>query len=102
MPAPTLADLADSLGPEVRVSSMFGKPTLKDAAGKAFACLLNDELACRLGKDTDLHATALSLAGAHLFDPSGRDRPMKDWVSIPNAYSDQWATFAAAALSTPR
>lgn len=103
MPDQTLNDLAATLdAPGVKVSNMFGKPSLKDAAGKAFACLQAGELACRLGRGTQPHADALALNGAHLFDPSGRDRPMKDWVSIPSTHSSRWPEFAAAALSTPR
>jgi hypothetical protein len=98
----TLTALAERLGdPGVRVSATFGKPALKDAAGKAFACLHNGELACRLGRDSRHHAEALALPGAHLFDPSGQDRPMKDWVNIPAAHTGRWPEFAAAALAVP-
>ena len=102
MPEPTLVDLTTHLDARVTVGAMFGKPTLKDPAGKAFACLYNGALACRLGRDTDPYQAALSLEGAHLFDPSTRDRPMKDWVVIPATHSDRWPEFASAALSTPR
>lgn len=99
----TLAALAERLGdPGITVSTMFGKPTLKDGSGKAFACLLGNELACRLGRGTPPHTEAMALPGAHLFDPSGRDRPMKDWVSIPATHSTRWPEFASAALATPR
>ncbi|KAA2259545.1 hypothetical protein F0L68_21730 [Solihabitans fulvus] len=86
----------------VSVSVMFGKPALKDAGGKAFACLFQGELACRLGQGTQAHTEALALSGAQLFDPSGRDRPMKDWVCVPRAFLDRWPEFASAALSVPR
>jgi hypothetical protein len=102
MPEPTLVDLATQLPTPVTVGAMFGKPTLKDPAGKAFACLFNGDLACRLGRDTDPYQAALSLEGARLFDPSARDRPMKDWVVIPANHSARWPEFASAALSTPR
>jgi hypothetical protein len=103
MPDETLTKLAATLDkPGIQVSNMFGKPSLKDENGKAFACLHAGKLACRLGRGTQPHADALALDGAHLFDPSGRDRPMKDWVSIPNTHSSRWPEFAAAALSTSR
>ena len=86
----------------VSVSAMFGKPALKDQHGKAFACLLGDEVAFRLGRDNTAHADALGLDGAHLFDPSGKDRPMKDWVSVPPAHSGRWPEFAELALAVPR
>jgi len=29
-----------------------------------------------------IHADALSLDGSELFDPSGKKRPMKEWVQV--------------------
>ena len=81
---------------------MFGKPALKDEAGKAFACLLGGEIAFRLGRDSPAHSAALGLPGAHLFDPSGKDRPMKDWVSVPPEHAGRWPEFAELALAVPR
>ena len=98
--ADQLRDLAEHLGGHgVRVRSMFGKPTLMDEGGKAFACLLDGELACRLGQGTQPHTEALALSGSHLFDPSGTGRAMKDWVAIPPAHESRWPEFASAALS---
>src|ERR1700754_1655332 len=98
-----LRRLQEHLGAErVSVSAMFGKPALKDQDGKTFACLLEGEVAFRLGRDNAGHADALGLDGAHLFDPSGKDRPMEDWVSVPPAHSGRWPEFAELALSVPR
>lgn len=98
-----LQQLQDQLGEDrVSVSAMFGKPALKDQDGKAFACLLNGEVAFRLGRDSAAHAEALGLAGSHLFDPSGKDRPMKDWVSVPPEHAGRWAELAESALAVPR
>lgn len=79
--------------------AMFGKRALK-ANGKAFACLLADTLAFRLGVGTAEHTAALDLPGAILFDPSGQHRPFKDWVAVPLAESTQWPRLAEAALAT--
>lgn len=68
---------------KVEASQMFGKPCLK-INGKAFACFFQNEIVFKLGgKD---HEEALKLKGAHLFDPSGKKRPMKEWVQIPFKY----------------
>ncbi len=94
------AELAD-LG--VRISRMMGSPALKDQAGKVFASLQRDgAMVFRLVRDTPEHATALQLAGASLFDPSGQGREMKDWVVVPHSSAEKWTDLAEAALSRPR
>ena len=47
---------------------------------------------------SDAHSNALSLDGAQLFDPSGKGRPMKEWVQLPYEYADRWGEFAKAAV----
>ncbi|ADD43200.1 hypothetical protein [Stackebrandtia nassauensis] len=79
--------------------AMFGKRALK-ANGKAFACLKDDALAFRLGAGTPAHTDALKLPGATLFDPSGKDRPFKDWVAVPAAQQSQWGRLARTALTS--
>jgi hypothetical protein len=75
-------------------SQMFGKPCFK-INGKAFACFFKD---CMVFKLTDkVHADALSLDGAELFDPSGKGRAMKEWVQVPYDYVAKWDKYAKAA-----
>lgn len=81
----------------VTVAKVFGKPAYKNLDGKAFACLFQDALACRLIAGTPEHDEALALPGAELFDPSSRHRPMKDWVSVPHVNADRWLHFAEVA-----
>lgn len=50
----------------------------------------------------DAHSTALSLAGATLFDPSGKGRAMKEWVQVPFEHSGQWPKFTQSALDYVR
>jgi AraC-like DNA-binding protein len=73
---------------------LFGKPCLK-YGGKAFACLFRDAVAFKLR--LKLHADALALEGAQLFDPSGRGRPMKEWVQVPVDHADSWPELARSA-----
>lgn len=78
--------------------NMFGSQGLK-RDGKAFGCFRgNGMMAFRLGADTAAHAEALALPGAHPFDPSGRDRPFKDWVEVPGDQAAHWPHLAEAAL----
>ena len=81
-------ELAGLAGQGVTVAPMFGERSLK-AAGRGIGCLLGDTLAFRLGAGTSTHAAALALTGAALFDPSGKDRPFKDWVAVPLRHSER-------------
>ena len=79
----------------VEISQMFGKPCLK-IKGKAFACFFQNEMVFKLsGKD---HEQAMSLKGSQLFDPSGKKRPMKEWVQVSFTYSTMWKHLALSAL----
>jgi hypothetical protein len=74
---------------------MFGMPCLKRGS-KAFAGFYSGAMVFKLGAPT--HAAALALAGAHLFDPTGQGRPMKQWVVVPAAHASHWLAFAQAAV----
>ena len=82
---------------EVTTAPMFGMPSLKRVGGTAFAGLYGECLTVKLSGDR--HARALNLAGATLFDPSGK-RPMKQWVQVPFARVDEWVELALAARET--
>jgi hypothetical protein len=88
---------ADLTARGASAGAMFGKRALK-GHGKAFACLKGDLLAFRLGDGTTVHAEALGLPGSELFDPSGRQRPFKDWVAIPVAQAQTWHHYAEKAF----
>jgi cell division septation protein DedD len=75
-------------------SAMFGKPCWK-LDGKAFACLFQDCMVFKLASNP--HASALSLRGSTLFDPSGSGRAMKEWVQVVHAHRQQWPVLARAA-----
>jgi hypothetical protein len=68
----------------------------------SFGCLFGDGLALKLVAGSPEHARALALPGAELFDPSGRERPFKDWVVVPVAAEDDWTPLAQAALERAR
>jgi hypothetical protein len=85
--------LAD--GERIVASQMFGKPCLK-VNGKAFVAQHRETLAFKL--TAPQHAQALALEGAALWDPSGKGRPMKEWVALPATAKGKFKTFAKAAL----
>ena len=65
---------------DVVTSQMFGKKCLK-VKGKAFLALHLKTVVFKLSGDA--HKKALAQKGAVLWDPSGKGRPMKEWVAIP-------------------
>jgi hypothetical protein len=93
-------DLAEELaGSGVIRESMFGHPCLKSGS-KMFAVQFGDAIAFKLPAPE--HANALAMAGAERFDPSGRGRPMKEWVQVPVAHAGHWRAFAEAAAAYVR
>ena len=91
----------DAVAAEMTASSstttgmMFGMPCLKNN-GKAFAGFYEGAMVFKLG--TPKHAEALGLSGARLFDPTGRGRPMKEWVEVPFEHVSRWLELAQEAL----
>lgn len=75
-------------------SQMFGKPCFK-LNGKAFVCFFQECMVFKLQGEP--YHEAIQLPGAQRFDPSGKDRPMKEWVQVPVAHQQLWPRFAEAA-----
>ena len=75
-------------------SQLFGKPCFK-IKGKAFICFFQNEMVFKLSGNS--HQQAINLNDAKLFDPSGKQRPMKEWVQVPAVHSEKWVFFAEAA-----
>lgn len=75
---------------------MFGKQCLK-IKGKAFLALHKSALVFKLSGEE--HKNAMSNIGAVLWDPSGKGRPMKEWVAIPVENLGNARLFANQALS---
>lgn len=80
----------------VEPTKMFGKRCLK-ADGKGIAALDAESMAFKLGGDA--HAQALTLEGAKLWDPSGKHRPMKEWIQVPLERAEEWPQLAMQALA---
>ena len=77
-------------------SQMFGKPCLK-INGKAFVCLFQNEMVFKLAGE--IHQEAINLNGSTLFDPSGKKRPMKEWVQVSYDQKDKWTKYAKDAMN---
>ncbi len=76
--------------------NLFGKPCFK-VNKKAFVCFFQNEMVFKLKGEA--HQEALSLDASKLFDPSGKGRPMKEWVQVPYDYKEMWVDFAKAAIA---
>ncbi|MFN8514369.1 MAG: hypothetical protein U0841_17630 [Chloroflexia bacterium] len=79
----------------VAAGKLFGVRCIK-VNGKAFASFHGKDMVFKLRGAQ--HAEALALYGATLFDPSGKGRPMREWVVVPVAHADRWEGFAESAL----
>ena len=85
---------------DCEASQMKGLPCIKHG-GKMVAgfSASADEMAFKLPNEA-AREEALALAGAHLFDPSGKGRPFKEWAAVPSAHAAQWPRLAEAALGS--
>jgi TfoX/Sxy family transcriptional regulator of competence genes len=81
------------IDPDVSQTQMMGMPSLK-AGGKLFAGFSENALVVKVGKDRV--AELIGSGRGEPFDPSGRDRPMRDWIvlSLP---ADDWSKLAQEA-----
>jgi hypothetical protein len=82
--------------PHCRPSKLFGIPCVKRGGTFVFG-LWRDGMLFKL-TDPDTHARALGLAGAHLFDPSGRGEAFRQWVVVPPGRADEWEALAYEAV----
>jgi hypothetical protein len=78
----------------IEVGQMFGKACIK-INGKAFVSQHMESVVFKLTGPH--HQKALALSGAVLWDPSGKGRPMREWVAVPASESKHFPTFAQAA-----
>lgn len=77
--------------------NLFGKRCIMHN-GKAFAAQFHADMAFKLGRAAIAHSEA-EFPGSVLWDPSGKRRPMKDWLHVPVSHADQWARLALEAMA---
>ena len=93
-------EIADDLCAQnagVELGQMMGMPCVK-RDGKMVAGFWRGEMVFKL-PDAKQREKALALKGSHLFDPSEKGRPFKEWVAVPNAYAKEWPKLAKQALA---
>ncbi len=77
---------------------MFGKPCLKTTENKAFAAFFKEEMVFKLGKE-EITFLKDKYPNSTNWDPSGKKRPMKDWLQVPTDFKDDWEMLAIQALN---
>jgi len=70
------------------LGNMFGKSCGK-INKKAFVSFFQDEMVFKIGKEA-VDNLLVKYDGAKNWDPSSKNRPMKDWIQIPGAYKSDW------------
>jgi hypothetical protein len=97
--AATFASIAGRLArePEVDEGTAFHSPGLK-ARGKIFAMLVRGELVVKL--PADRCAELVSAGSARPFESGGRR--MREWVSVGEVNTPDWASLADEALAFAR
>jgi hypothetical protein len=81
---------------DVELTQMMGMPALK-RDGKLWVGFWKGEMVFKLADPAE-REQALALEGAHLFDPGERDRPMKEWVVVPEKHAKRWPQLTEQAL----
>jgi hypothetical protein len=94
-PEATFCDVGYSIA-EAEASRMFGKKCFKVGNGGTPSISFFTGLYGFKLKGDD-HTQAMALEGAHLFDPSGKGRTMKEWVQVPYNHAPSWPSFSEAA-----
>ena len=81
---------------DARAGKVFGMPCVK-RSGKVVFGFSRTGMVFKL-TDAAVHRRALSLPGAHLFDPSGRGEAFRQWVVVPPPQDGEWEELAYEAL----
>ncbi len=89
--------IADSL-PDGKKSKMFGCPCIKAPNGKAAFIYWPKEDVLVFKLHGEAQQEALSLDGAHVFQPMAERPPMNGWIQIPAHYASRWPEWARASL----
>lgn len=92
-------DIGQSFAEEFgsNIGQMFGKPCLKTTDNKAFASYFNESMVFKLGQQ-EIRFLKDKYPNSKNWDPSGKQRPMKDWLQIRADYKNDWKILAKQAL----
>jgi len=83
-------EIGESIQDSIK-GQLFGKKCFK-INGKAFICFFENEMVFKLPES--IRELAIQLPGSQLFDPSKKQRPMKEWVQVSYVHNKKWLNFA--------
>ena len=78
------------------LGQMFGKPCGKFNK-KAFVSFFEDEMVFKIGKE-EVDLLLDKYEGSQNWDPSRKNRGMKDWIQVPGEYNKDWKKLAKKAM----
>lgn len=97
----TSEQLFDSIGKQLTeqfgsvTGKMFGAPCMK-INSKAFVALYKEQMVFKIGQQ-EVNLLKEKFLGSENWDPSGKKRPMKDWLQVPTEFSESWKSLAEQA-----
>ncbi|RHX79671.1 DUF773 domain-containing protein [Leptospira yasudae] len=91
----TFADNFQTKHKDVTSGKWFGLNSL-NLDGKPFVTFFQGELVLKLGAEKIAEIIS-RYPGAKLFDPSGNDRAMKDWLQVPVEFQEDWPSLGESA-----
>lgn len=78
------------------LGNMFGKPCGK-INKKAFVSFFEDEMVFKIGRE-EISLLLEKYEGSKNWDPSGKNRAMKDWIQMPGEYRSDWKALGKKAI----
>ena len=91
-----IVDAITAWHPHCRASKIFGMPCVK-RGGRVVFGFSRTGMVFKL-TDPAVHARALAVPGAHLFDPSGRGEVFRQWVVVSLEQAGEWEALAYDAV----
>lgn len=91
-----IVDAITAWHPDCKLSRVFGMSCVK-RSGRVVFGLSRTGMVFKL-TDPATHKRAIAIPGAHLFDPSGRGEPFRQWVVVPPSHAGEWEPLAADAI----
>lgn len=82
--------------PNAELGNLFGKPCGKTNK-KAFVAFFQGNMVFKVGKE-QVALLLMKYENSKNWDPSGKGRPMKDWIQIPPEYKEDWKLLIQQAL----